>query len=427
MPHALEAVVLKALEKDPHRRFASVQEFAVALEQACQDVLPAMALFANHSSAMSSAISTTPGQAAFYASPTLVDVMVQPPKEGKHRIPRRALLSGTIGIVGLTAIGGGLLWLARQQKLPLGITLVTYMGHLNTVTSVAWSPDGARIASGSWDQTVQVWGATSGTHSLIYHGHTTNVNAVAWSPLHTGQRIASASGNNFFKGDFVVLVWNPTTGGHLLTYSGHTQPVHTACWSPDGKRIASGGEDKTVQIWEASNGSPLLSYIRHTDMISAVAWSPDGRHIASASNDFTVQVWDAHIGTPIFTCNHSSTVNAVAWSPDGRRIASASGNVFFGSGFNVQIWDAATGIHLFTYHGHTAPVSTLAWSPDGKRIASASSSLEKTVKIWDATSGATLFTYRGHTLGVNALAWSPDGTLIASGSLDGTVRVWSAS
>jgi WD40 repeat protein len=427
MPLALEAVVLKALEKDPHRRFSSVQEFAVALEHACQNVLPAtLRLFSNHTSAMSSAIPNTPGQVSFYASPTVTDVTLQASKERKHGIPRRALLTGAVGIAGLTAIGGGLIWWTRLQKPPLGSTLVTYTGHLNTVTSVAWSPNGTRIASGSWDQTVQVWDATSGTHPLIYRGHTTNVNAVAWSPLHTSQRIASASGNNFFKGDFVVLVWNPATGGHLLTYSGHTQPVHTAAWSPNGAHIASGGEDKTVQVWDASNGSPLLSYPRHTDMISAVAWSPDGRRIASASNDFTVQVWDALTGTPIYTCNHTSTVNAVIWSPDGKRIASASGNIFLGSGFGIQVWNSATGVHLFTYRGHTSPVSTLAWSPDGKRIASASAGLEKTVRIWDATSGATLFTYRGHTLGVNTVAWSPDGALIASGSLDGTVRVWSA-
>jgi eukaryotic-like serine/threonine-protein kinase len=195
MPPMLEAVVLKALEKDPHRRFASVQEFA----------------------ALSSAIPTTLGQVAFHASPTLADARLQPPKGEKHGIPRRALLSGAIGIAGLTVLGGGLLWWTRAQKPPLGSTLVMYTGHLNTVTTVAWSPDGMRIASGSWDQTVQVWDASSGTHPLIYRGHTTNVNAVAWSPLHTGQRIASASGNSFFKGDFVVLVWNAATGGHLLT------------------------------------------------------------------------------------------------------------------------------------------------------------------------------------------------------------------
>jgi eukaryotic-like serine/threonine-protein kinase len=427
MPPALEAVVLKALEKDPHRRFASIQEFAAALEQACQDVLPATKrLFPNYTPALSSAIPTMPVQLAFHASPTLADVRLQPPKREKHGIPRRVLLSGAIGIAGLSAIGGGLVWWTRTQKPPLGSTLVMYTGHLNTVTTVAWSPDSARIASGSWDQTVQVWDATTGTHPLIYRGHTTNVNAVAWSPLHTGHRIASASGNNFFKGDFVVLVWNAATGRPFLTYSGHTQPVHTAAWSPNGARIASGGEDKTVQVWDASNGSPLLAYSRHTDMISAVAWSPDGRRIASASNDTTVQVWDASTGTPIFTCNHTSTVNAVAWSPDGRRIASASGNFFFGSGFGVQVWDAATGVHILTYRGHRAPVSTLAWSSDSKRIASASASLEKTVQVWDARSGATIFTYRGHTLGVNTVAWSPHGALIASGSLDGTVRVWLA-
>jgi hypothetical protein len=296
MPPMLEAVVLKALEKDPHRRFASVQEFAAAPEQACQDVLSATTmLFPNYTAALSSAIPTTLGQVAFHASPTLADARLQPPKGEKHGIPRRALLSGAIGIAGLTVLGGGLLWWTRAQKPPLGSTLVMYTGHLNTVTTVAWSPDGMRIASGSWDQTVQVWDATSGTHPLIYRGHTTNVNAVAWSPLHTGQRIASASGNIFFGSGFGVQVWDAVTGVHIFTYRGHRAPVSTLAWSPDGKRIASASAslEKTVQVWDVSSGATLFTYRGHTLGVNAVAWSPDGALIASGSLDGTLRVWQA--------------------------------------------------------------------------------------------------------------------------------------
>ena len=427
MPPAIEAVVHKALEKDPHRRFASVQEFATAFEQACQGFLPATTAMPAGSAGRLLSATQAPGQASFYASPTLAGSELELPKAGRRGVSRRALLFGAIGIVGLAGTCGCLGLLALSHKPALGDTLVTYTGHLSPVATVAWSPDGNRIASGSGDQTVQVWDASSGGHLFIYRGHTTNINAVAWSPARTNQRIASASGNSFFGGEHVVQIWNAATGVHILTYEGHTQPVHTVAWSPNGTRVASGSEDKTVQIWDARSGSQMLSFTGHKALVSAVAWSPDGTRIASASNDKTVQVWDAHSALPIFSFSHSSTVNAVAWSPDGTRIASASGNFFLGGEHSVQVWDANTGVHVLTYIGHAAPVSTVAWSPDGKSTASASAGVDKTVQIWDATSGTPIFTYRGHTLGVNAVAWSPDGKLIASASNDGTVRVWQAS
>jgi len=427
MPPAIAAVVHKALEKDHRQRFASVQEFTTAFEQACQGFLPATTTMLSNPAGRLLSAAQAPGQTSFYSSLTLAESKLELPKGGKRGISRRALLFGTIGIVGLVGTCGSLGMLALSHRPALGNTLVTYTGHLSPVTTVAWSPDGKRIASGSGDQTVQVWDATSGDHLFIYRGHTTNINAVAWSPARTNQRIASASGNSFFGGEHVVQIWNAATGVHILTYEGHTQPVHTVAWSPKGTDVASGGEDKTVQIWDAGSGGQMLPFTGHKAQVSALAWSPDGTRIASASNDETVQVWDARSAMRVFLFSHTSTVNAVAWSPDGTRIASASGNFFFGGEHSVQVWDAATGVHTLTYIGHAAPVSTVAWSPDSKRIASASAGVDKTVQIWDATSGTSVFNYRGHTLGVNAVAWSPDGKLIASASNDGTVRVWQAS
>jgi eukaryotic-like serine/threonine-protein kinase len=425
---AIEAVVLKALEKDPHQRFASMQEFATAFEQTCYSSFPAaMTSLPNLTTRFASA-TYAQEQAPFYTSPTVADGKFQPPEPAKARgISRRTLLFGAIGMIGLAGASGGLAWWALSQRRLVGTTLVIYTGHLGQVSTVAWSPGGTRIASGSPDQTVQVWDATSGAHPFIYRGHTTNINAVAWSPVRSSQRVASASGNSFFGGEHSVQIWNAATGEHILTYTGHTQPVRSVTWSPNGTRIASGSEDKTVQIWDAGSGSPILVYSKHKALVSSVAWSPDGKRIASASDDRTVQVWDVRTAMPIFSFSHTSTVNAVGWSPDGKRIASASGNIFLGGEHSVRIWDAATGGLLLTYREHMTAVSTIAWSPDGKRIASASSGLEKTVHIWDATSGSTIFTYQGHTLGVNAVAWSPDGQLLASASNDGTVRVWQAS
>ncbi len=428
IPPAIEAVVLKALEKDPKERFARVQDLATAFEQAYQSMLMASTLLQPVIVGQGPPTMDTTGQAFSPSDPTLAAGIPPPPAPVKRGISRRALLIGAGALAGFAGVTGGLALLATARGLlsTPKTTLAIYTGHLSPVVTVAWSPDSKRIASGSSDQTVQVWDATSGAHRLVYRGHKTNINAVAWSPTPDNPRIASASGNSFFGGEHVVQVWNAATGELLRTYEGHTQPVRCVAWSPDGTRIASGGEDKTVHIWDANTGRRILTYTKHTALVSSVAWSPNGDLIASASDDTTVQVWDTRTLALRFTLKHTSTVNAVAWSPDGAHIASACGNIFFGGEHVVKVWDATTGGQVQTYRGHAAPVSTVAWSPDSKTIASASSLLEKTVRVWGAASGATRYTYSEHTLGVTAVAWSPDGRWIVSASSDGTARVWQA-
>ena len=168
-----------------------------------------------------------------------------------------------------------------------------------------------------------------------------------------------------------------------------------------------------------SIGTTLYIYRGHSDVVYAVAWSPDGKRMASGSRDTTVQVWDVATGGNVYTYpGHHDNADTVAWSPDGRRIASGSDD------HTVQVWDATDGGHVFTYGKHTDWVETVAWSPDGKRIASGSR--DTTVQVWDAADGSNVFNYRGHSGAVRAVAWSPDGKRIASGSDDHTVQVWKA-
>ena len=151
-----------------------------------------------------------------------------------------------IGMVGLVVVGGGITWIHNtlSQK---SLTLYTYSGHSNWVYSVAWSPNGKRIASASFDGTVQVWDALTGGHVFTYRGHTSAVNAATWSP--DGKRIASASA------DGTVQVWDATAGSNIYIYTGHDKDfagtsIIAVAWSPDGKLIASGGGDETVQVWQ---------------------------------------------------------------------------------------------------------------------------------------------------------------------------------
>jgi len=253
-------------------------------------------------------------------------VTAQPPQRG---ISRRTVVVGLAGLAVVGVVGGGLLWLERSQQpaLLVGSTLYTYRGHSDVVWSVAWSPDGKRIASGSGDNTAQVWDAADGGNVYTYRGHSVYVEAVAWSP--DGKRIASAGGDN------TVQVWDVADGGHVYTYRGHSDVVWSVAWSPDGKRIASGSGDNTAQVWDATDGGNVYTYRGHSSAVDAVAWSPGGKRIASGSLDYTVQVWDVADGGHVYTYRgHSVYVEAVAWSPDGRRIASGSYDK------TVQVWVA---------------------------------------------------------------------------------------
>jgi WD40 repeat protein len=342
---------------------------------------------------------------------------IQQRQRERHRTMRRAV------VVGIAALGitGGTFSLSRllhpgeatpvQVRLPSQTLPYTYSGHAGAVLSVAWSPDGTRIASASADRTVQVWEVKSGNLLLTYNGHKSFVLSVAWSP--DGTRIASASD------DKTVQVWEVESGRPLLTYNRHAGSVWSVAWSPDGTRIASASFDKTAQVWEAKSGNLLLTYREHAGTVNSAAWSPDGTRIASASDDRTAQVWEVESGGPLLTYNrHAGTVEDAAWSPDGTRIASASVDR------TVQVWEAENGSPLLTYNRHGGTVNSVAWSPEGTRIASAST---RTARVWEAGSGNELLIYKGHRgFVVYCVAWSPDGSRIAYASFAQTVQVWSA-
>jgi WD40 repeat protein len=230
--------------------------------------------------------------------------------------------------------------------------------------SAVWSPDGTRIATTS-QGLVNVWDSNSG--DLIFTCPQTSrfTHTLAWSP--DGAFIAIGSWQER------ILICDAATGHLLFTHSGYSIPI---AWSPDGRWIASGGISPVTIRSPLTRETRLAYPCQFIKYVVTLSWSPDSQQIAAGGNNpEAVEVLNATSGeTQQLYRGHRSYLWSVDWSPRSRHIASAS------QYRTVQVWSADTGKRNNTYHGHTKSVSAVAWSPDGVRIASGGE--DGTVQIW---------------------------------------------
>jgi WD40 repeat protein len=291
--------------------------------------------------------------------------------------------------------------------------------------SVAFHPDGTRLATAHQDGFVRFWDAVTGQLLDTLPGHTAEVRAVAYSL--DGSRLASGSQ------DCTVTIWDTTTGKPLHTLEGHKGWVNGVAFSPDGRRLASASWDKTVRVWDVTTGRRIPDRNGREEWnglqpgpVNHVTFSPDGSRLALVTYGDTggdVHVWDAHTGAAVRTLPGgllwSGGSNGMTYSPDGTRLVATGAR-----DRTVKMWDAVTGKELPPLKGHTAGINSVAFSPDGARLASASD--DATIRVWDAKTGQEVATFKGHTKGTACVAFSPDGAWLASASFDGTVKVWAA-
>ncbi|MBI1842107.1 MAG: serine/threonine protein kinase [Verrucomicrobia bacterium] len=299
-----------------------------------------------------------------------------------------------------------------------GREAATLRGNTQAVTSLSWGPDG-RLASGCADGSMRVWDFLRDQESCLLPGHALRAMAVAWSP--NGKRLASGGD------DGKVRIWNPATREEVLSIKTHDRGesidqiglIRSVAWSPDGTRIASSGQNGAIKVCEVASGRELLALPAEHGCVWCVAWSPDGERLAAGAEDGTIRVIEGiKPGAAIHAYQgHKTRVRSLAWSPNGDRLASGAWQ-----DSRVKIWDPVRRAELASLNGHRGSVLKVAWNLDGKRLASASSDFQ--VIAWDVATGQKLSTLRGHNDFVDSVAWSPDGTRLASASLDNSVRIW---
>lgn len=205
-------------------------------------------------------------------------------------------------------------------------------GHQDTVFSVAFSPDGKHLASGSFDKTVKLWDLTNSKLERTFTHHSDFVYAVAFSP--DGKWLVSASK------DRSVKMIDLASGKSRFTFGGMEQDVLAVAVSPDGKSVVSAGLEPSLHWWDSQNGKRVRVQNGHGIAVNEICFTKDGRKVISGGSDQTIRIWDGATGGLQRTISVRSVVYAVAVSPEGKRIASGS---FDG---RVILWDLAAGRQL---------------------------------------------------------------------------------
>jgi WD40 repeat protein/predicted Ser/Thr protein kinase len=303
-------------------------------------------------------------------------------------------------------------------------------GHEGAVTSVAFTPGGNLLVSGSSDRTVKVWDMTRSGERHTLSGHKGAVSSVA---VRADGKVA-ASGSH----DHTVKLWDLKARKELRTLAGHDDHVYAVAFAPEGKMLASAGRNGLLKLWEVDSGKELASLEGHDAPVYALAFAPDGKTLASGSDDGTVKLWDVDdwragkVNPRVRTLRgHAGEIYAVAFSPDGKTLASGSGGKeWFGE---VKLWDAAAGQLRTTVKSHANFVIALAFSADGKTLASGS--WDQTVKLWDAATGQERATLEGHEGAVLSVAFRGDSRMLAAacGGPDGQekwpgeIKLWASS
>ena len=298
--------------------------------------------------------------------------------------------------------------LAHAARLSLGFV------HGGPVYSVAFSPDGKTVLTGSDDNTARLWDAETGQFLRVApFQHALRIRAVAISP--DGQTVITGSA------DHTARLWDAATGepqGNPLT---HDDQVLSVAFSHDGTIILTGSSDNTARLWSVETGSPVTEPLQHDGMVYAVAFAPDDQTVLTGSHDGEVRRWNVStgdlIGKPL---THPAPVTSLTESQDGSIVLTGCADG------TARIWEAKTGKlqeRSFKHpnRGNDRAILVVALSPDGKVVLTGS---EDNTRVWDRETGRLRGEPLQHGGDVHGVAFSPDGATFLTSSGGDTVELW---
>ncbi len=299
--------------------------------------------------------------------------------------------------------------------------IVQLKGAKEWVMSVTFSPDGKKVAAGSYEQ-IQIFDVATKKEVKTIKMRNGYVRSLAFSP---DGKILAAGGYQ------IVIFWNPNTGKRIRKLEDHLGYVGSVAFSKDGKKLLSASDDQTVRITNVADGKEIKVLTDPDYPVYAAVWSPDEKLIATASGDKEfvikhghVKLWDAITGKEVAQLeDHLRAATGVAFSADGKMLASTSEDE------KINIYNVVTKKPLGFYPGHERPTNCALWVKENYIISGGGGRAQKgnDVKIWDRRDSTELATLSGHRGRVTSISLSVDGKTLASGSYDGTIVLWDIS
>ncbi|HXB21897.1 MAG TPA: AAA-like domain-containing protein [Candidatus Solibacter sp.] len=343
------------------------------------------------------------------------------------------------------------LWDANTGKLKL-----TLEKQPRSVISMAFSPDGKRLALADESQRATLWDTRTGRNTSSIWSRDVAISGVAFFP--DGKRLLAAAT------DGSLQFWDTITRQKLRTLTGHSGYTQSMAFSANGSTLATGNYDRTVRLWSVATGQELRTFKGHISAVNSIIWSPDGKYLITGGAGGNVKVWDVatrqepilpveavskYLATGFSSKNEllalgvteknqvklwnlstgqeistldtpdTSLPLCAVFSPDKTLLATG------GEDNLVHLWEAATGREIRSLKGHTSYVYAISFSPEGDLLVSGGK--DKTLRLREVKTGKEIAQLKGDVENAWRAIFSPDGKFLASASLDGSVNLWDAS